>query len=483
MSEQTAQKYSPIFYVHVLVMLFFMFGFGHLPPIYPLEMLGMQVLGIFIALLYAWTFIDFIWPSLLGILALGLTEYDTMVNVFKAGFGNDTFIMVLFMFIWSEFLYQAGTIQYIAHYLVSRKVCLGRPWLFTFMIFLAAYIMGAMISLTATIIIMWSIFYEICFVCGYQKGDKWPAYGLVGIAYCSMLGYAVFPYKVVSALALSSFTAYTGLTVDFGTFVIVSFILSFLAMLLYLVVGKVFIKPDVSLLQSDTDLFLEMRSQKMTPMAKLGASTIILLLIMLLLPEYLSNPLAALFGQLKITGSICLIVLILTVVHIEGRPALDFVKCIRSKTVAWDMLILYVATMPCSAALSSDKTKIMDLVSYYGDSLFSHMGPMMFVIGFTLFAALLTQFAHNLVLAAVLTPIMCNFAIVAGANLTASVIMLCFALGIALATPGASSPGALVYANREWISAKRAYGYGITSVITSVIIIIVIGYPLCLFIS
>ena len=78
---------------------------------------------------------------------------------------------------------------------------------------------------------------------------------------------------------------------------------------------------------------------------------------------------------------------------------------------------------------------------------------------------------------------MCNFALVAGANLTASVIMLCFALGIALAAPGASSPGALVYANREWISAKRAYGYGITSVITSVIIIIVIGYPLCLLIS
>ncbi len=483
MQEQAVSKRPLSFYIHVLVMLGFMFGFGHLPPIYPLEMLGMQVLGIFIALLYAWTFIDFIWPSLLGILALGLTEYDTMVNVFKTGFGNDTFIMVLFMFIWSEYLYQAGTIQYIAHYLVSRKICLGKPWFFTFMIFLAAYIMGAMISLTATIIIMWSIFYEICAVCGYKKGDKWPAYVLVGIAYCSMLGYAIFPYKVVSALALSSFSAYTGLSVDFGTFVIVSFILSFLAMLLYLLTGKILIKPDVSLLQTETDHFLHLRQQKMSRQAKLGAATILLLLIMLLMPEYLSNPLANLFGTLKITGSICLIVLILTAIRLDGKPVLDFIQCIRSKTVAWDMLILYAATMPCSAALSADKTKIMDLISFYGDNLFRHMGPMLFIIGFTLFAALLTQFAHNLVLAAVLTPIMCNFAIVAGANLTAAIIMLCFALGIALATPGASSPGALVYANRQWISAKRAYGYGIASVITSVIIILLVGYPLCLLIS
>lgn len=483
MSTTSSDRLSPSFYVHIVIMLFFMFGFGYLPPIYPLEMLGMQILGIFIALLYAWTFIDFIWPSLLGILALGLTGYDTIVNVFKAGFGNDTFIMVLFMFIWSEYLYRAGTIQFIANYLVSRKICLGRPWLFTFMIFLAAYIMGAMISLTATIIIMWSIYYQICDICGYKKGEKWPAYVLVGIAYCSMLGYAVFPYKVVSALALSSFTASTGLSVDFATFVIISFILSFLAMLLWLLVGKYIIKPDVSLLRSDTDHFNHYRKQKMTPKAKLGASTIILLLIMLLMPEYMSNPIAQLFGSLKIVGCICLIVLALTVIRIEGKPALNFVECIRSRTVAWDMLILYAATMPCSAALSSDKTKIMDLISHYGDALFSNMGPMVFIIGFTLFAAVLTQLAHNLVLAAVLTPIMCNFAIVAGADLTASVIMLCFALGIALATPGASSPGALVYANREWISAKRAYGYGITSVLTSVIIILLVGYPLCLMIA
>lgn len=181
------------------------------------------------------------------------------------------------------------------------------------------------------------------------------------------------------------------------------------------------------------------------------------------------------FSQLKPLGCTIFVVLILTTIQIDQKPVLDFVNYLRTGNIVWDVVIMLTITMPIAQALSSEKTKIMDMISYYGQYIFADMGPIVFIIGFTVFAAILTQIAHNMVLAAVLTPIMCNFGKMAGTNLTMAIIMLCFSLGIALATPGASAPGALVYANTEWITTSRAYQYSICSVLCSTTVIIIIG--------
>ena len=77
-SGSTAKNKTMSYWIHSAICVAFIFGFGLLTPFGSLEKLGMQVLGIFIGLLYGWTFIGFIWPSLLGLLALGFTEYGSM---------------------------------------------------------------------------------------------------------------------------------------------------------------------------------------------------------------------------------------------------------------------------------------------------------------------------------------------------------------------------------------------------------------------
>lgn len=52
---QSLTKKKGIFYVHVLITLLFMFGFGYLPAVEPITPLGMKMLGIFIGLVYAWS--------------------------------------------------------------------------------------------------------------------------------------------------------------------------------------------------------------------------------------------------------------------------------------------------------------------------------------------------------------------------------------------------------------------------------------------
>lgn len=60
---------APAYYLHTVVCLLIMFGFGQLPPVEPLTPLGMNLIGIFLGVLYGWVCIEIVWPSLAGLLA------------------------------------------------------------------------------------------------------------------------------------------------------------------------------------------------------------------------------------------------------------------------------------------------------------------------------------------------------------------------------------------------------------------------------
>ena len=51
------------------------FGIGALPPFGgDITPLGMDVLGVFLGVLYGWTFLGFFWTSCFGLLALGILD-------------------------------------------------------------------------------------------------------------------------------------------------------------------------------------------------------------------------------------------------------------------------------------------------------------------------------------------------------------------------------------------------------------------------
>lgn len=52
------RKKSMTYYINSVITIVIMFGFGQLPAPAPITPLGMQILGIFLALLFGWTFVD-----------------------------------------------------------------------------------------------------------------------------------------------------------------------------------------------------------------------------------------------------------------------------------------------------------------------------------------------------------------------------------------------------------------------------------------
>lgn len=55
--------YSPMMYVHIIITLFLMFGFGFLPPFATLTPMGMRLLGTFLGVIYGYSTCEIIWPS------------------------------------------------------------------------------------------------------------------------------------------------------------------------------------------------------------------------------------------------------------------------------------------------------------------------------------------------------------------------------------------------------------------------------------
>ena len=113
------------YFLHSAVIILIMLLFPALPPFGTITPLGMQLLGIFIALIYGWTFAGLIWPSILGLIAMGCTEGFTVNQVFMQGFGHQTVLFLFFLYIFCGAVDQSGVTTYIGRLIITRKICLG----------------------------------------------------------------------------------------------------------------------------------------------------------------------------------------------------------------------------------------------------------------------------------------------------------------------------------------------------------------------
>ncbi len=110
-----------MYWVHTCICLLIMFGFGQMAPFGPLTPLGMNLIGIFLGILYGWIFIEIVWPSLAGLLALMLIGGMKPVQLFNKSFGDPIVQMMFFIFVF------CATINYYGSGLLPANLCVASP--------------------------------------------------------------------------------------------------------------------------------------------------------------------------------------------------------------------------------------------------------------------------------------------------------------------------------------------------------------------
>ena len=477
----TSSKRSDLsYYIHVVIMLFWMFGFQFIPPISPLTHQGMQAVGIFMGLLWAWTFVDFIWPSFLGMIAVGFTGFMTVDAAFTAGFGNTTTIMVSAVFVLAAYMTSTGICKTVSYWFVTRKICIGKPYMFMFLFFLSMYILGGTAGTVAAYIIGWAIVYSVSELLGYKKGDKFPAALLVGTVMSAMLGATVFPFRVFAAMAINNAKTLVGLDCSFIDWFIPSFFASFFALVLYVLAVKFILKPDTSMFASAGDVFEEFRQELyITKEQKIAITLMCAIIVYASIPGFLpaGNPIKVVMSKLSIGPLIAIGLGILYAIHKKGDPMIDYPAYMRNG-IDWQTIVMLAASFPVASMMEHKDSGVTILINDFLTALLGDFSPFMIAVVFIVFTAILTQVAHNLVMMIVLAPIICNLSIAMGFNPMPALMMLAFAANAGIATAGASVMGAMIFANREWIPTAQGFKYAWAGVFMCIIGMVCLGLPI-----
>ncbi len=403
-------------YIHLGIMLLITLLISICPTIGSLTPLGMRTLAIFIAVLYGWMTVDLIWPSIYGFVMLALLGIMDTTTALMTGLGNSQIVQVI-----------------------------------TVMVVAGAFDASGVTKLITFIILM--------------------------IAAANFSGVFSLPFHASTMIFEGYFIDTTDLTFSTAQFILVGVVTTGLVLAVMLLCGKFVFRMDASKFRMPEETIEKMEHETIETRAKIGFVTLIVYMLCLVVPSVFPNMPGASFAQaLGIGGWSLLALLVLAVVSVQGKTIIDLPKT-WTQYIDWSLLLLLSATFPLADAMRSEETGIMSslmaavmpVVSEM--SLFSFMVPSMILLG------IITQFAHNIVLAAMFTPFLIPICIQLGGNPYVLFFLMFFSLNASYCTPAASFQSAMVH-GFEATNKKYAYIFGIVFSVLTWIVLTVVTIPL-----
>ena len=469
-------------YIHALIGIMIMFGFGLLPAPAPITQIGMQITGIFLGLLYLWSTSGYIWTSMLGLLALVWFEYAPLGAVISGSLGNPIAFIIVFILVFLGAIDDAGITQALSKWFVTRKIINGHPWIFTFIILFATYILSILTNCVLIILLMWGILYKISDILKIPAGDKYISTMLLGIIYAGCAGAVFFPFKDGGLMISGTYTAMSsGGIMPQGAYMSLQFILSLAGILGFMLLMKVIFRVDLTAIKTiSSDMFMDQnalplsRFQKM--MAFILAAMIGFILLTLVLPKdwWLARKLSILSPM----GIIILFFCLVSIIRKDGKPIVNFQEMAKTK-VTWDIYFLVASATYVSSALVADVTGVKEFLSISLNPIFSGMSAFGFMATIVLGTLILTNLANNGVVAIIfltIASIFCGqFDTVSLAGLAA---LIGWVYNLAFLLPASSFAGAMLYGNEKWITPKEIIKYSIPTIIMLCLVVLLLGIPL-----
>ena len=481
MSANVAKNKNVSWYVNSAIVCLFVFGFGLLPAISPITPVGMKIMGIFIGVIWGWSSVGMIWPSLLGLIALSFTEITNMTQLLSIGFGTDVFPFMIIMFTVMKLIDSNGVASWIANKIMLLSFLKGRPWTLIFVIFLGSYIVSGLAGGPFVAAIMfWSIFYGIFEATGYKAYEKFPTLMVIGTMLSSCLALVILPFKGNSIVLVQTFTTLSGLSIDFVKYECLVIPMSILMILTYVLVCRFVFRADVSALKQfdiTTSGFVDESALKLTKKQKVSLGVLLAVLVIMMAPSFLPAEwkLAQALTGLGLTGRFAVIAVIICIIRIDGEPLLDFSK-VASNAVMWDAMFLAAFIIPISSFLTADATGIKPFLTQVLSPILAGRPMFVFTALLLLLAAILTNVANNGVIAIILMSVVMSFMDQMSIDPTGICVLLMLTVQIALVTPAASPFAAILFGNKAWIRAKDVYLYGTISILICTGVMILVGY-------
>ena len=450
------------YYVKSAIGLVLMFGFGMLPPIEPLTQLGMQIVGIFVGLIYLLCTVDIIWPSMLGLIALGMTEYTTVDGAISSGFGSELVWMMLIILILAEAINQSGLGKVIARWLITRKFLNKKPMLFTFVYITGLGLCSLLVSSTAAVIMGWVIFYDIADMVGYKKGEKYSTMMIFGTFLSCIMYEGLFAFWSWWLVLAETFREMTGYGINYVTYFIIGFVIETLINILFVLSMKYLFKCDFEKLNEvDIERLKGEGELKLTFLHKFFLMCFALIVayvfVTILFPA--EWPIIALLNKITQSGWFTIVLCLAMILRWNNKSALEFSE-VAASGLSWNILMMCAAIIPVARALTADGTGVKDMLNGILSPIFSGMHPVVFIITLVIMMMVLTNIGSNMATGVVLMTVIIPFVgdYYFSPSLVGMIIIFVATMGFIL--PGSSGMAPYLYGN-DWIEVKDIYKYGL----------------------
>ncbi len=453
---------------HMCVVLAVIIIFHFLPPVGELTKAGVQVIGIFLAGLYGWIFVDLLMPSIVCLIAVGTTEAISLTEFFINGIGSQNMMVVLGILFLSAYIIDNDLSGVTMNWAMSRKISVGKPYMLLLMLCFATYLLSIVSMALVAILLVIPLFKKIMEQLKLEKYSEICHMYFCGIALSACMGELSMPFKSFILLIMGLIT---DLGIDVGHMTAFLLPVSVTVIILYVLFCKFILRIDASAC-SLTESQLNEFKVEATKKQKIGLSFIAILLVALLLPSF--TPQEFILNKLGSGGIVLALLAVMMLIPLDGEPLLDLRKV--GKDVNWDIFFNCAYFMPMGALLTSDVTGIKATISTLFRPFFSSLSPFVTVLAFVVISALVTQFLNNAIVAIVFIS-MIN---VLGDALTVKpavcVVLISLAAFMSVATPAANAAIAILYTEKEVIDPKKLMIQGAKTIVFLILVTVTAFY-------
>lgn len=460
--------------LNYILVLFFMFGFRFLPPFGGLNEISMQVIGVFVGVIYGWITLSIGWPSILGLVAFGLTDYVSMSDLLVSAFASQTVVMIMGLLLLAAFIQQAGLTTIIVDFLLSRKSAKGRPYVVLFYFLLAGFIAAILSQPLAVLVIFLELFLEIMKKTDIKPHSRAVPTFFVGSAFAIVIGDISLPFKGCAILGIGAYSSITGENLDFLRYTLFMMPMCLLTIVAYVLFCKFILRINLSGLEDyvhDTS-----KSATITLRQKVSLVGVILAMAMLLVPSILPDSLAItpIITGLGLGGLTLFLVAILMMIKVEGKPLMDLGEI--ASQYPWNVYFVIVVLLPLADALSSDAVGLKQLLSAGATSLLSGLPGVLTIFLVVLISAVVTNFANNMVVCSVFVTIICFMGDALPFSTAVMSCLVILATNLSMFFPAANPMNAIIFSQKNIVTFKAEFTHGFISCVFLCVVISVVGF-------
>lgn len=464
--------------LHVFIMLAIVFGFRLLPAPNGVTPFGMAVAGVFLGLVYGWTFLDIFWTSLLGVFLLAITGYGSCEKIMVEMFSNSTVLMMMMGVLAFGAVLQSGAGDWVMGKLFSSKIAQKSPTNIVIFILLAGVI-GNTIGLGWFLYFgMFPLISKTLKKCGYEKGDKFCYFVLAGFLMGVQLGMSVRPFVGWPLMTCGSIASMTKVPINYGTYMLLMVIICALFVLTYPLLMRLCGCDFSKIANLDVADAFGIKEGGINKRQKLSLISLLVFVVTVIAMSLLNTYVPALKWlntQVTVLGLMVLLFVFVLVVKVDDKPLLDIREA--SKGFTWDMLFLIAIALLLSNVLTSQETGISAWLSGLLRPVFPN-GGFIFLIALAVVTTILTNFCNNIAVCFIMINLVSSMYLNGfDVNLLAASMVIALTTTIcAFLTPASSMPGAMLHADSN-MTASVVYKGTLLLMVYSVLLLLVVLIP------